>query len=375
MEDRSAIAFYAFCPQGLALGRKLAAAMEGELYAPQRLLDTGLHLPDAGLTESYLAREGLAGLNSENVRAFVSLADVMAERFHKAAAHVFIGAAGIAVRAIAPHLRGKTVDPAVVVCEIHGRFVISLLSGHVGGANALARNLAERTGGQAIITTATDSEGLPALDILADVAHCHVADPTALKLVSAAILAGRAPVLVDPEGLLDLSAQDRALFVQAAALPPTGKEPAISVGVRAVPPAPGLLRLYARRLHVGVGYRRGVSAADLLAAIRRTLEDEGLAEGALAALATADIKRDDPAVRDVARALDIPLRFFAAPALAGVPVPHPSPKAAEVLGAGPLSVAEGAALLSAGGSPSGAGPRLVAPKRAESSITVAIARP
>lgn len=392
MPEPRSIAFYAFSPQGMALGRTLSNAMEGTLFLPNRLLRAEQTFAAAKPPEttpgSKPAWDGVS--ERRRLRGFDSLADLMGEQFPHYAAHVFIGAAGIAVRAIAPHLRGKTVDPAVLVCEIHGRFIISLLSGHVGGANALARNLAERTGGQAIITTATDSEGLPALDVLADIAHCRVADPVALKLVTASILAGQTPVLIDPFRFLDLSEEDRGrLFKVSATLPeprPGGKStpdqgPCVIVGIHAVSPAPRRLRLFARRLHVGLGYRKDTPAATLLKALRQAMVQAGLAEESLAALATADIKSEDPAIREAARLLAVPLRFYPAEDLARVPVPNPSPKAAEVLECGPLSVAEGSALLSAGYNPDNPdhAPRLVLPKQrpdqGQTGVTVAVAMP
>lgn len=398
---KPALAFYAFSPQGLTLGMRLARDMEGDLFAPERLLQmpgeggATFPLPSDEATAltfgEIAAREGTVGMLPGQrtgspvwpVQGFSSLSEIMEEQFHAYPAHVFIGAAGIAVRAIAPHLKDKTVDPAVVVCEIHGRFVISLLSGHVGGANALTRNLAARTGGQAVVTTATDSEGLPALDVLADIAHCHVADPANLKLVTAAILAGRKPLLVDPGHLLALSTEERAtLFEERETLPDADTRgertlaPQIVVGVRTVPPAPVRLRLYARRLHVGMGWRKGVPAELLLRGLLAALEDAGLARNALSALATADIKKDDPAIRAVADELGLPLLFFSAEELAEVPVPHPSPKASEVLGHEGISVSEGAALLSASrgfGASAHEVPRLILPKVRNENFTVAVA--
>ena len=80
---------------------------------------------------------------------------------------VCVMAAGIVVRGIAPYLKGKDTDPAVVVVDEAGQFAISLLSGHLGGANELARRVAKVLGGTPVITTATDVHGLPALDVLA----------------------------------------------------------------------------------------------------------------------------------------------------------------------------------------------------------------
>ena len=116
-----------------------------------------------------LAQRLADGLNAQDDTAAVtpcfgpehlSLADFTANAFAQADALVFVGAAGIAVRAIAPHLSSKTRDPAVVVLDETGAFAVSLLSGHLGGANALTLRLAGLCGAQPVITTATDRSGL-----------------------------------------------------------------------------------------------------------------------------------------------------------------------------------------------------------------------
>lgn len=104
---------------------------------------------------------------------------------------VFVGAAGIAVRAAAPYLAGKAYDPAVVVIDEQGRFVIPLLSGHLGGANELAERLAEGLGATAIITTATDGRAVFAVDSWAKSHECVVFDPENIKYISGALLRGR----------------------------------------------------------------------------------------------------------------------------------------------------------------------------------------
>lgn len=97
---------------------------------------------------------------------------------------------GIAVRLIAPHLRSKASDPAVVVLDETGRFVISLLSGHLGGANALTLQIARLLDAQPVITTATDLNGLFAVDVWAKSLGCVIADITKIKAVSSALLGG-----------------------------------------------------------------------------------------------------------------------------------------------------------------------------------------
>ena len=98
---------------------------------------------------------------------FSSLKDVLAQCFTEREALVLIMACGIAVRLLAPLLRSKQTDPAVVVMDEAGRFAISLLSGHWGGANALANRLGELMGATPVITTATDVRGLLAIDVFA----------------------------------------------------------------------------------------------------------------------------------------------------------------------------------------------------------------
>ena len=111
-------------------------------------------------------------------------------------------AAGIVVRGIAPHLRGKNLDPAVVVVDEAGQFAISLLSGHLGGANELAREVAQILQATPVITTASDVQGLPALDLAAVRAGLAIENPVAVRSVQMALLSGLSLHLVDPDGYL-----------------------------------------------------------------------------------------------------------------------------------------------------------------------------
>ncbi|UQT48762.1 hypothetical protein M5E87_01160 [Flavonifractor plautii] len=122
--------------------------------------------------------------------AYASLEGWTAWAWARADALVFVGAAGIAVRAIATHVRDKFSDPAVVSVDEAGRFVVPLLSGHVGGANELARRVAALTGGQAAVSTATDVNGLFAVDVWARERGMAITDRALAKEVSAALLEG-----------------------------------------------------------------------------------------------------------------------------------------------------------------------------------------
>ena len=121
----------------------------------------------------------------------VKLSDWTAENFQKSDALIFIGAVGIAVRAIAPHCKSKATDPAVIVLDERGRFSIPILSGHLGGANDLAKKLASICGAVPVITTATDVEGVFTVDEWAKAQNCHVLEPERIKTVSSTLLADK----------------------------------------------------------------------------------------------------------------------------------------------------------------------------------------
>ena len=113
------------------------------------------------------------------------------EDFEDCDAIVFIGACGIAVRSIAPFVKSKKIDPAVVVVDEQGQFAISLLSGHIGGANELTEEIAEILRAQSVITTATDLNDKFAVDVFAKKNGCFISDMELAKEISAALLAGK----------------------------------------------------------------------------------------------------------------------------------------------------------------------------------------
>lgn len=360
-------ACYALTPGGAASARRVAAFLASE--------NGGAHV--------YVPPALCA---AEDDRPFESLPSLLAQTFSQYRAHVFVTAAGIAVRCIAPHLVHKSVDPAVLVCDETGHFAISLLSGHWGGGNALARALAAHLGGTAVVTTATDCRELPAVDLLAQEAGCAVVDWEQVKLVNAALLRGEQVQLHDPFHLLRLEGNhflpmDRAHAEHDGADPASGTAkpdapppavPAVSVDWRQMPPAAHLLRLAAPALHVGIGCRRGVSAEEILAAVQVTLTQYALEPLAVAGLASATLKEDEAGLVEAARVLRRPLRFFTPEELADAPTLSPSAMAAQLFGVDHISVAEGAALLSAGGEEAA----LLVPKtKYQGRVTVAVALP
>lgn len=290
---------------------------------------------------------------------------------------VLVMAAGVAVRAVAPLLRHKTTDPAVVCLDEAGQHVIPLIGGHAQGANELACRIAAFTGGIAAITTASDVQGRVALDLVGHDQGWKTAPGSCLKEAMAALVNGeKLGLFVDP--LLPEETRNVALAllddphivrVESPEVLETGEVAAglVVTCCRHVPLRGNvpLVVYYPPVLCVGVGCRRGVSADEVVEAVERVLEQAELARESVAALATADLKANEPGLAEAARQLGVPLRQVPADALRQVPAEAVSPSAARDRFNVP-GVAEPAALLVSGG-------RLLVPKQRVGRCTVAVA--
>ena len=312
------------------------------------------------------------------------------DRFGDSEALIFVGACGIAVRAVAPWVRDKFRDPAVVAVDEGGRFVIPLLSGHVGGANRLARLLAGSLGAVPVITTATDVSGKFAVDVFAAENGCAISDRRLAKEISAAVLAGeRIPLLSD----FPLEGEfPREIYVckKTAA---GGKNLAGSAAGGESPAGPaaeleeqtgglriritlsdrgrdGELRLIPRAAVLGMGCRRGVSEEELWRAAERALGEAGVDWRGLRALASVDLKKNEEGLIRLAARLQVPFLTFSAEELNRLPGEYSSSDFVKRT-AGVDCVCERAAMAAAclGG---GRG-RLAAGKRAFGPVTAAVA--
>lgn len=301
-------AYLAFTSKGLALARKLAATQPGAV-----------------------ARCGENG---------VTLANWTAAQFAQSDALVFVGAVGIAVRAIAPHCRSKATDPAVVVLDECGRFAIPLLSGHLGGANDLARRLAKACGAVPVITTATDANGVFAVDEWAKHQHCLVAEPARIKKVSGALLAGRTvrfasdwpiqgtpPAGVEPAG-------DAAQASFALTITPTMTSNALHI-------IPCIAVL-------GIGCKRGTPADKLADAFAAFCAETKLAPQSIAAAASIDLKKDELGLAEFGQKQGWPVTFYTADELRAVPGQFAHSDFVQSI-TGVDNVCERAAVLVAGG--------------------------
>lgn len=285
----------------------------------------------------------------------VTLKGWTAEHFAQDEALIFVGAVGIAVRAIAPHCRSKATDPAVVVVDEGGNFAVPLLSGHLGGANALARALAKACGAVPVITTATDVNGLFAVDLWAKAQNCAVLEPERIKHVSGALLAGQTvrywspwPVAGEtPAGVKKADAPEAADF--ALTLTPQG----------------GALHLVPRIGVLGVGCRRGTTARQLEEAFAAFCAASGLSPAAVCAAASIDLKKDEPGLAAFCKAHGWPITFYPADELRAVPGQFtPSAFVAGVTGVD--NVCERSAVKASGGT-------LLLPKTAGGGVTLALA--
>lgn len=284
-----------------------------------------------------------------------SLAEWTAAAFAQNEALIFVGAVGIAVRAVAPFCRSKASDPAVVVVDECGHFAVPLLSGHLGGANDLARAIAALCGAVPVITTATDAHGLFAVDEWARHHNCQVLEPERIKTVSGKLLAGE-PVSFWSE------------------FPIAGPAPA---GVNAAPapeaadfaltlsPAGNALHLTPRIGVLGIGCRRGTTAEQLEAAFSVFCAAHTLAPQCIAAAASIDLKQNEAGLLAFCAAHRWGLSFFSAEALQTAPGSFtPSAFVRNVTGVD--NVCERAAVLASGGS-------IHIPKQAGGGVTFALA--
>ena len=241
----------------------------------------------------------------------VRCADWAKKGFAEADALVFCCAAGIAVRAIAPWLRSKKEDPAVVIVDETGRFSIPILSGHIGGANELALRVAAAIGAEPVVTTATDLHSLFAVDVFAKKNHLRIGSMQLAKEVSAALLRGEAVGFLSDVPI----AGDRPKEL-------TDGEAAIGVCVTADPekaPWEKTLRLTPMRYAVGMGCRKDKPAADIEAFFLKQLAARGVRPAEVRCLASIDVKKDETGLLALGKKYAIPFETFSAAELLAVP--------------------------------------------------------
>lgn len=251
------LAFLAFTEKGFALASSLAQALNGSVMRCGK--------PD-------------------------SLSDWTKKQFADADGLVFVGAVGIAVRAIAPYIQKKWKDPAVVAVDECAQFAVPLLSGHLGGANCLARAVSEVCGAQAVITTATDVNGVFAVDEWARCQGLSVINPQHIKVISGKLLAGESVKVYSPS-------------------PIKGKCPS---GVEVVETLPAdvvvsvrqekaVLSLVPKTVVLGVGCRKGTPQSTIQSVLERFLQKNRLHIESICTVASIDLKKEELGLIDFCR--------------------------------------------------------------------------
>lgn len=299
---------------------------------------------------------GLAGRAEPVEVCFSSVAEHLRELFGAGRPIVGICAAGVLIRTLAPLLGDKHSEPAVVALSEDGSAVVPLLGGH-RGANETARRLAESLSIEAAVTTAGDRRFSVALD--APPKGWRLGNPEHYKAFTASALAGESIRL---EGSADwLSGSDLPLSDDGTLT--------IRITEQEIAGSEKELIFHPQVLTLGVGCERNAEPEELLELVQRTLMEQGLAAGAVAAVVSIDVKADEPAVHRLAEALKVPARFFAAEALEAEAPRLATPSDLVFREVGCHGVSEGAALAAAGSTG-----QLIQPKVKSARATCAIAR-
>ena len=300
------------------------------------------------------------------------------ENFFKYKAHVFIMATGVVIRTIAGFIKDKTTDPAIVVMDELGKNVISLLSGHLGGANTITIQLASFLGGNPVITTATDVNDITAVDTIAMEIDAKVENKEMIKIVSSAMLKNEPVAFISDTGLFDR-------YYGEADYRPDHYNHIIDVNPNeysaicivsekqfSIPPDVFKKVLFIRppNIVLGIGCNSNTTKDEIASTVEKILNKKAVSPLSIAGVATIDKKKDEPGLLAYCEAINCELKYYTAEELNSVEYTGMS-KASEYVfkHVGAYGVAEPAALVCAG-----KGAELIVNKIKSGNMTIAIAR-
>lgn len=277
------IDIYAFSGNGARLCDKLIEHLndnEVNAYVPPR----------------YAASAKLVKLREEH------LYKATEESFKSADCIIFVGAAGIAVRAIAPFVRSKKTDPAVICMDERGSNVISLLSGHIGGANKLTKKIASIVGGNPIITTATDINGKFAVDEWAHDRNLRIMSLKKARDIAADILEDK-KIGFKSDFNVRGNVPDEIDFDE--------KEIGICISFDSnKSPFKNTLNLIPRIVSVGVGCRKGTDFNDVYIAVKEVLSRNNISHFAISSINSIDLKKEEEAIKRTAEIFKVPFHTY-----------------------------------------------------------------
>ncbi|MFZ3121845.1 MAG: cobalamin biosynthesis protein [Thermodesulfovibrionales bacterium] len=364
----------------------------GEVSLHRRPAEAGSQKSDIKTTIFYITDNGfnlakkIKRLYSD-VEVLKFKSETVSEAWDERGNLIFIMASGIVVRTIAPLIKDKKTDPAVVVLDEKGRFVISLLSGHLGGANEIARKIAEFIGGEAVITTASDVNNVASIDLWAEENNLVIEDWNLLPRIATRLLNNGALKIYSE---VDIDLSDDFLKVSEPELSDVLITSKQKIDSNVIPVQTGIqkkktkeldsrfrrndkkqtiCKLYLRpkNLIIGIGCNRGTSADEIEDAVKRALAEKKLSFLSIHSVATIDIKADEKGLNEFVREYGFPIKTFTADELNKISS-ESGVRSSEIVfkATGAYAVAEPAALLASGTD------KLLVRKQKIGNVTVAV---
>lgn len=281
------IAIISFTERGRLLSRRMAGA----------------------LSDFYVKRFCFHTHADGDAESFFDTMSLTERLFKDCDALVFVSACGIAVRAVAGFISSKQTDPAVIVADDCGSFIIPILSGHLGGANELARLIANKLGAQAVVTTATDTGGRFSPDSFAAANDLLIDDLTAAKEIASAVLDGeRVGVLCEYEHV----------NMPTELCGDTDCRAGIYIGSAELTPFEITLKLIPKNVVLGLGCRRGTPLQAIENAVKVALDSRGISFARVCAVASIDIKADEEGLLEFCKGHGLELYTYSAKELSAV---------------------------------------------------------
>lgn len=287
-KENNSTAILCLTEKGAELAIRLGESIHGNsiLYIPKRL--EGLN------TKGY----------KKQIKYFENWQEMFSGVFSDYSRIICIMATGIVVRSLSPLIDSKYSDPAVVVVDEKGAFAISLLSGHVGGANTLAEEVAEKLSGQAVITTATDVREKPAVDVLAAKLNGLALPRENVKLFNRLLVENKTVYMSSPFSLGSTIKQGFVWKEWSNDIEPVVL---ISPYIQEAGGKRQILQILPRNLVVGIGCRKGVTLEAVATALMETLNRYFIDERCIKSLATIDFKGEEEALQLLSKKMQVPL--------------------------------------------------------------------
>lgn len=223
---------------------------------------------------------------------------------------IFISASGIAVRMIHPYIKDKKTDPGVLVIDDMGKFVISLLSGHIGGANELTSYVANKIGATPVISTASDSRGIDSVDLFAKDNNYFIEDIGSLTKITAHMVNGKSIGFYTEDG--QGIKYDKVIFISDLNSIPKDLEGLIIVSSKLDIKKPDLLYTILRPkvINIGIGARKDIKTSLVIEAIENALKEKGLSKNSIRSIGTVDVKAEEKGIIKGAEYFKSPLKIF-----------------------------------------------------------------